>query len=94
MTVTQKKIKSCCGSTTFIYEMDKPIKKSHLSIFEAAGYTAPKNFQLTGVFYVCLGSLICTTSFGSTRINARCYGASCQKMLDDFAIILESAINS
>jgi hypothetical protein len=94
MTVTQKKVKSCCGSTTFIYEMDKPIKKSHLSVFENQGYSCPRNFQLTGVFYVALGSLICTTSYGSTRINARCYGANCQQMLNNFAITLEAAINS
>ena len=94
MTVTQKKVKSCCGSTTFIFEADKPIKKSHLPIFENAGYSCPRNFQLTGVFYVALGSFIATTSYGSTRVNCRCYGASCQKLLDDFAIILENAISS
>ena len=52
MTVKRHKVKSCCGRAKYIFEVDSPIKKYHLSIFEKAGFITPKNFKDIGIFYV------------------------------------------
>ena len=94
MTITRHKIKGCCGSLVYVFDMDKPIKKTQIQIFKDANYSVPQNFQTLGIFYVAMGSLIATSSFGAKSINIKCFGANCNKLLDDFAIILETAISS
>ena len=94
MACTRHKVKSCCGSATFVFEVDKPIKKQHVPLFESAGYNVPKSFVTAGVFYVTIGGLIATSSFGSGRCNVKCHGANCIKLLDDFAVDLDRIVHS
>ncbi len=94
MTVKRTKVKACCGSTAFVFTTDKPIKKLHLQAFKDAGYSCPNNFSISGVFYVCIGALIATTSYGATNINVRCHGANCVALMDSFANLLDKTISS
>lgn len=94
MAVKRQQVKSCCGSSSFIFETEKPIKKSQIAVFTQAGYFVPQNFLDAGIFYVQLGNMIATGSFGSNRINVRCNGPKCAEHFDSLSKILEKAVNS
>lgn len=93
MSLIQHKIKSCCGSNSFVFEVNKPIKKNHLQKFKDAGYSVPQNFAIAGVFYVCMNNLIATSSFGSTKIQVKCHG-NCKQIMDNFGKLLDEVVNS
>lgn len=90
--VTRDQIKSCCGSASFVFQLKKAIKKSHISLFKAQGYSVPKNFLDIGIFYVQKGNLVATASFGATRISVRCNGNDCGKMMDELQLLFEVAL--
>lgn len=87
-------VKSCCGKSNYIFQIDSPIKKSHLKVFEGAGYTAPASYSKHGLFYVRGRGLTASASFGTNRISVRCGGADCAQKMDEFAELLEQAINN
>lgn len=86
--VDKKQWQSCCGASSFIFNVSTPIKRSHLHFFIDEGYTAPKNFSEAGIFYITNGSITATSSFGSTKINVRCNGEECQDLVNKFEQIL------
>ena len=94
MSVTRHKVKACCGSTTFVFIVDKPVKKIHIELFEKSGYIAPRSYVTAGVFYITKSGLVATSSFGATTINIRCHGNNCNQLLDDFAIDLDRIVHS
>jgi len=87
-------VKSCCGKSAYVFQTDLPVKKSHLSVFTGAGYTAPESYSQHGLFYIRGKGLTASTSFGTTRVSVRCGGADCAKIMDEFAELLEKAISS
>lgn len=90
--ITRHIVKSCCGSNGFIFEMDRPIRKSQVKIFKESGYLVPEIFLSAGLFYVQKDFLIATASFGANKISVRCNGVGCSDLLDDFQLLLEKAI--
>lgn len=92
--ITRHIVKSCCNSNGFVFEMDKPIRKSQMKIFKEAGYLVPDNFLVAGLFYVQKDFLIATASFGSNKISVRCNGEKCSDYLDNFQFNLEKAIST
>lgn len=91
--ITRHIVKSCCNSNGFIFEIDKPIRKSQMKIFQEAGYLVPETFLAAGLFYVQKEFLIATASFGANKISVRCNGDKCSDYLDQFQSHLETAIN-
>ena len=94
MAIKRHVVNSCCGKKAFIFEADKPIRKFQLHVFTDAGFVAPSNFQGIGVFYVRNKNIVATTSFGSRRINVKCFGIDCEKRLDEFEELLDMATNT
>lgn len=92
--ITRHIVKSCCGSSGFIFETDKPIRKFQIKIFKEAGYLVPENFSAAGLFYVQKDFLIATASFGANKISVRCNGDKCSDYLDQFQLHLETAIST
>lgn len=94
MGVIRHKVQSCCGHNSYVFETNKPVKKSHIDKFKAAGYLCPQNFIISGVFYVAIKNLIATTAYGSTRIQVKCSGPNCRELMDKFAGLLNTIVNS
>lgn len=94
MAIIRHKVQSCCGHNSYVFECNRPVKRQHIEKFRKAGYLAPQNFVTSGVFYVAMKNLIATTAFGSSRVQIKCYGANCRELMDNFAITLETIINS
>jgi len=92
--ITRHLVKSCCGSSGFIFETDKPIRKNQVKVFMEAGYLVPENFLAAGLFYVQKEFLIATASFGANKISVRCNGERCSELMDQFQILLDKAINT
>jgi len=93
MTVQRHIVKSCCGSRSFIFEVDKPIRKFQLSVFTDAGYAAPPSFKSAGIFYVRGFGIVATSSFGARKISVKCSGGQCSSQLDKFSALLDQAVN-
>ena len=92
--VTRKVIKACCGRQTFVFQLDKPIRKFQINVLEGLGYQAPQNFKDTGIFYVRKGQLIATASYGTRMIKVRCHGGNCPDQINEFETSIEQAINT
>jgi hypothetical protein len=76
-------IKSCCGSRSYLFELDAPISKEALKIFKDAGYAVNDVYTRVGVFHVEKSGLIANGSFGGMKIQVRCSGsANCGLLLD------------
>jgi len=91
--ITKHIVKSCCGSSGFIFEMDKPIKKNQMTLFQDNGYLIPEVYLNAGIAYIQKQFLIATGSFGSTKLSVRCNGGTCTELLNEFESLLEKAIN-
>lgn len=90
--IKRRVIKTCCNSQSYIFETPKNIKKPHIKIFTDAGYIAPPNFVTAGIFYIRGNGLVATCAFGSKKINVKCSGHNCGKILNNFEQLLEKAI--
>lgn len=92
--ITRNVVESCCGKVSYIFHASKQIKKKHVQIFEAAGFSAALNLQQQGIFYIRAKNMIATSPFGTNRISVRCWGDDCERILDDFEELLEKAVNT
>lgn len=92
MAIKHYVVKSCCGNSTTIIEVDKPLRKYQVDVFRNAGYIIPDNFYNSGVFYAQKGGLIATASFGTNRINIRVTGNG-QDLVPEFSQLLEAAVS-
>lgn len=84
--------KLCCGSTAFVVELQKPIKKKQIKYFLDAGYLVPDSYINLGIFYAQKDKLIATCAFDRTSINVRCGGASCENLIKEFANIANDIV--
>jgi len=87
------KTKACCGRSNLILEAPSAIRAHQISVFEGAGYSAPKSHKSIGIFYVRKDGLVATAPYGSRRITIYC-GKNCDEKIDAFEKILEQAIAS
>lgn len=79
----RQQIKSCCGGSGYVFELDVPLSKSLLDGFKQAGYRTTENYIRVGVFFVQKDGLTASGPFGSTRVQVRCGGsANCSQMVD------------
>ena len=86
--------KLCCGSTAYVVELEKPIRKNHVPAFINAGYLVPEHYTNLGLFYSKKDGLIATCCFDRTSINVRCSGDSVgQNNVNQFAEIADNIIN-
>lgn len=92
MAVKTHVVKSCCGSSNTVLELDKPLRKYQVDVFKEAGYVLPDNFFNSGVFYAQKNGLIATASFGTNKISVRVSGKG-SALIPEFIQLLEAAIN-
>lgn len=92
--VQRRTTKGCCGRTSILMIADKPIMKTHIPIFKAAGFLVPDNYQKAGLFYAKKSSMIATATFGIRNVNIRCSGSGCQEAINEFEALLEKVEQS
>lgn len=82
-------VKSCCGSKSFLFEIETAISKAHLEKFSKLGYLTPGQFTRSGIFYIQKQGLIARASFGTTKISVVCDGKGCQQLLAELENTLD-----
>jgi len=92
--VQRRVTKGCCGRTSILMISEKPIMKSHVALFKAAGFIVPDNYQKAGLFYAKKGSMIATATFGIKNVNIRCSGTGCQNSINEFEALLKKVETS
>lgn len=90
--IKRYQVKSCCGKSNLIFQLDKAINKGHLKHFIDAGYQAPEMFAKHGVFHVRGHGIFAQASFGTTRVNVKCSGDDCSNQLNEFEKLLENIL--
>ena len=84
-------VKSCCGQSSSIIELKKPIRKSHANGFREAGYVVDEKYEKIGIFYARKDKLIATASFGSNKISVRC-GKAGDELIVSFSATLDEIV--
>lgn len=90
MVVTVKKVKSCCGGSSTLISVDKPISRADLVLFKSAGFFLPENFISSGLFYAKKSGFVASASFGICKINVKCNGGDCEQIQNEFVELLRS----
>ena len=93
-TVTRTQTKACCGGSIFVFQTSKPIRKPQAQLFRDAGYFVPDDWFQRGLFWVKKDNLIVTAAYGSSTFQVRCYGDNCTSLMDGFAELIDTAVNS
>ena len=91
--VSSTTIKSCCGGSSQIISSASPVLSQHIPLFESAGFFINKQYSQSGLFYAKLGNLVAVTSFGICKINVKCSGNDCAKLLLAFENVLTQIEN-
>lgn len=92
--IKRRVVQACCGRKSFIFELDKPIKKFQTFVLKEAGFLIPAHYYQAGVFYAQKGPLVSTGSFGTRILKVRCTGSGCPARLDEFEQVIQKAINT
>ena len=92
--IKRHRVKACCGKSNLILEAPKAIRKHQVSVFEGAGYSAPKSHKQIGIFYVRGNGLVATAPYGAKRIIIYCRGKDCEQKISAFEKTLLVAINT
>jgi hypothetical protein len=75
-------VKSCCGSSGYVLELDEPITRDFIDYFKKEGYNISDTYTKVGVFYLERMGLTASGPFGSIKIQVRCGVANCNQLLD------------
>lgn len=89
MSFQKQVLKTCCGRSSLLYSVAKPILKEHIPLFVAAGFVIPERYSNSGLFYARKDNFMATCTFGICKITVRCTGSNCQTITQEFESILQ-----
>jgi len=76
-------VKSCCGSSSIILELDTQVSKSFLIAFRQHGYAVNEMYTKVGVFWIERGGLSASAPFGSSKLSVKCHqSVNCSLLID------------
>lgn len=88
MNFKNNSVKSCCGSSSNVYKLEKILHKDFLKLFVMHGFTERKHFTDVNILYIESPQLIVTGAFGSDNLQLKCKIKECQKYIEEFDNIL------
>ncbi len=89
MKVERFTVQACCGKTSLILKIDRPIDNPLISFLTSKGFVAQDHFTKAGILYADSSELIVTGPLGSDRLHVRCKKADCAIILNDFEGLLQ-----
>lgn len=89
MKVDRRAVKACCGKTSLLLILNKPIDKSIITHFKSIGYKELEHFTKAGILYIENDHLIATGPIGSNKLQIKCRTNNCQSEVDNFIRNLE-----
>ena len=81
-------MQSCCGGTSIVFKIGRPITKELLSIFINMGYLEATHFTKAGILYATNLDFILTGPFGSDKLQVKCKKLNCDQKLNEFESLL------
>jgi hypothetical protein len=72
MKVERFVIQACCGRTSIVFKLDRPITTELLDKLVKCGFTESPQFTKAGMLYVEDMSIILTGALGSDKLQAKC----------------------
>jgi hypothetical protein len=88
MTVQKQILKSCCGKSSTLITVTKPIVAAHIPLFEAAGFFIAIAYSKQGIFYCRKEGFVAICTFGVCKITIRCSGSNCLAIENEFDKVL------
>lgn len=82
MKIEKHTIKSCCGNSSVLFKLDKPISKDILLYLVNYGFKENTNFTKNGVLFVENEYLILNGVFGSDKLNIKCRQKDCSDLIN------------
>jgi hypothetical protein len=89
MKIERFTIQSCCGKTSLILKIDRPIDMKLLSFLVANGFSELNHFTKAGILYADSSELIVTGPIGSDRLQIKCKKVDCTQLLNNFEALLQ-----
>ena len=83
MKIEKHSIKSCCGNSSVLFKLDKPISKDILLCLINYGFKEKTNFTKNGVLFVENEYLILNGVFGSDKLNIKCRQKDCIDLINN-----------
>ena len=72
-----------------MFELDKPIEKQHLQLFQNTQFTQAPSYSRLGLVYLESNNLIAHGSIGSSRIQVKCKNNKCDNDIIELEEILK-----
>lgn len=88
MKVERFTIQACCGRTSIIFKLDRPIASDLLAFLVSEGFTENVNFTKAGMLYVDNPDFILTGALGADKLQAKCKPKDCAQKLNELEELL------
>ena len=91
MKIEKFDIKSCCGKTSLIFKVDRPLTKNHLDFLILNGFKESKHFTNAGILYVDNSDFILNGPLGCDRLTVTCKAnkAECTQKINNLEELLQ-----
>jgi hypothetical protein len=83
-------IKNCCGSSSYLLELDIPLTKSLHDYCLTNGYQPSPMYDKVGVFFVNKNQLTASGSFGGKKLQAKVPKTFAEQAINDLILIIEN----
>jgi len=82
-------IQACCGKTSLVFKINRPIMLTDIEQFKKLGFKEAVNMTKAGLLYVDNLDLIVSGPIGSDRLQVKCKFKDCEKIVNDFEVLLQ-----
>lgn len=88
MKVERITVHACCGKTSIVFKLDRPINDGLLSFFTSNGFTENTHLTKAGILYVDNLDFTLSGALGSNKLQAQCKLKDCTSKLDELEVLL------
>jgi hypothetical protein len=88
MKVERFTIQACCGRTSIIFKLDRPIASDLLAFLVSKGFTEDEKFTKAGMLYVDNPDFILVGALGADKLQAKCKPKDCTQKLNELEELL------
>jgi hypothetical protein len=88
MKIERFKITACCGRTSIMFKIDRPLSLAFITAIVSKGFTEDGKFTKAGMVYVDNMDFILTGALGSDKLQAKCKLKDCDQKLNELEDLL------
>ena len=88
MKIERFTVQACCGRTSIMFKIDRPLSLEFIKIIVSKGFTEDSKFTKAGIVYVDNSDFILTGALGSDKLQAKCKHKDCDQKLNELEGLL------